>query len=165
MPSPLDTAIALARECRYTGNGLRWYPVLLHTFVVADLSQKRLKFDALNHDDPECITGDMPAPYKTTAFKRMEHRLHQAFYKSWNIPFPDKQTLRAIKTADNDALYGEVYTVGAVGLRKKYPQRSADAERLTMMYSEKYPPSELLTPSGLAVVEWVRRWHEYKDMR
>ena len=52
-PSLLDTAISLSREGRFAGAGQRFFPVALHSFVVADLLPPHLQFDGLMHDSPE----------------------------------------------------------------------------------------------------------------
>jgi hypothetical protein len=162
-PTIFDVAIALARECRYACNGLRWYPVALHTFVVCDMLPQPLKLHGLLHDGTESITGDLPRPYKTDAFIRMEHKLHRQFYTDWGLPYPTKAEYTIVKRADNNALFGEVHTIGSYGLQELYPERCKQAEDLTMLYIEKYPPMECLVPSGLAVVEFMRRYHEYKE--
>src|ERR1700676_2252398 len=59
-PSLLDMAVSLSREGRFAGAGLRFFPVALHSFVVADLLPDHLKWDGLIHDSPEVITGDTP---------------------------------------------------------------------------------------------------------
>jgi hypothetical protein len=164
-PTPFDVAVSLGRICRYTGNGTRWYPVILHTFVVADLVPKHLKFDALNHDNPECITGDIPKPYKTPEMEAIEHALQEMMYRDWSHAMPTKAQYRVIKEADHAALYGEVHTIGSYGLQRRYPKRSPRAEKMTVDYIMKYPPEECLTPSGTAVVEFLRRYHEYLEYK
>lgn len=160
-PTIFDVAIALMRECRYSGNGVRWYPVGLHTFVVCDMLPKPLKLTGLLHDSPEAITGDVPKPYKTAEFVIMEQGLHAQFYHDWKLQYPTDAEYEIVKRADNDALYGEVHTIGAYGLVERYPQRCQQAEELTMHYIEKYSPMECIVPSGTAVVEFMRRYHEY----
>lgn len=160
----LDMAVALSRECRYAGNGMRWWPVTLHTFVVCDLLPKEIKLDGLLHDGPECITGDAPKPTKTDAFESFEEELLASIYASYKLPFPDEKVRALIHKADRDAMCGEVYTVGTHALQAEYP-RCPKAENLVMKYLALYPPMECISPDGRAPMEFMRRFRVYSDMR
>ena len=87
-PSLFDTAIALSREGRFAGAGLRFFPVALHTFVVCDLLPVALQLDGLLHDSPEVITGDTPKPAKSNEIEAFEEELLRAVYASHGITFP-----------------------------------------------------------------------------
>lgn len=162
-PSLFDIAVSHGRECRYAGAGMRWYPVLLHTFVVSDLLPPALKLHGLMHDASESITGDVPSPVKTLEIEAMEHAITRAIYKAQGLRMPTPAEHRIIKRADRAALCGEVYTVGTQALQTIYP-RSPLAEKLTMKYAAMYPPMECLEPSGLGPIEFMRRFRIYSDM-
>jgi hypothetical protein len=163
-PTVKDMAIALMREGRYAGAGVRWYPVGLHTFVVCDLLPDRLKFHGLVHDTPECVTGDLPKPIKTEAIEAFEKWLLKKFYKrAFRVPYPTKAERAEVKVADNRAKHGESHSVGTRVLRTIYPQ-DWDAQALTQLYAKKYPVTDLVKENGRAVKEFTRRYKEYKKL-
>lgn len=162
-PTIMDVGISLCREGRYAGAGMRWWPVGLHTFVVCDLLPDNLKLDGLMHDWPECVTGDVPKPSKTDAIEDFEEELLVSFYKSFGIPFPGPEVRRLVKEADNKALRGEVYTVGTQALQPLYT-RCVEAEDLVMKYLKLYSYSDCLDSSGLAPIEFMKRFREYKTL-
>lgn len=162
-PSLLDIAISLSREGRYAGAGLRWWPVALHAFVASDLVPKEWKFDALNHDDSETITGDTTKPAKTDAIERFEDALQVSIYESWGIiPPSDEEYAAVIKPADTNTLAGEVYTVGNQWLQPFY-QRCPEAEERIRHYVDKYTYADMLESSGRVPMEFMARWREYRD--
>lgn len=162
-PNLMDIAISLSRECRYAGNGMRWWPVTLHTFCVCDMLPDKLKLHGLLHDSPECITGDAPKPTKTDAFEALEDKLLAAIYKSFGLTLPTPTEHRIIKRADDAVLDGEIYTVGTRALQAVH-QRNPKAEELVMKYLTEYPPMECITPDGRAPIEFMRRFRVYSDM-
>jgi hypothetical protein len=156
-PTLDDISIALGRICRYAGNGVRFYPVLLHSFVVADLVPKNLKVYALLHDSSESLIGDIPRGFKTEENKVVEDEIMRNILKSFGLPKLDEYQQQIIKNADNEALCGEVYTVGAWAIRPHFPDRSPHAEELTLEYCHRFPVKECVEPSGLAVLEYRKR--------
>jgi 5'-deoxynucleotidase YfbR-like HD superfamily hydrolase len=162
-PTVMDIAISLCREGRYAGAGVRFWPVGLHTLVVCDLLPDPIKLDGWMHDTPECIGGDVPKPSKTDESEEREEELLHCFYKSFDIPFPSDETRRLVKEADTKALYGEIYTVGTQALQGLYP-RCPEAEELVLKYVQKYTYADCLDAGGLAPIEFMRRFREYKDL-
>ena len=75
-PAIREIAVALGRICRFAGNGTCFYPTLLHSFVVADLLPDPLKVYGLLHDANDCVTGDIPKPFKTPDQERIEERIN-----------------------------------------------------------------------------------------
>jgi hypothetical protein len=163
-PSVMDIAIQLMREGRYAGAGLRWYPVGLHSFVVADLLPKPLKFHGLMHDSDETITGDIPSPVKTDEQRELAEELRRAIYLSINVPFPTAEEDVLIKAADTAALCGEVYAgAGTVSLQECNP-RHPQAEARTLQYMNTYSYADMLDASGRAPIEFLRRFRVYKGL-
>lgn len=155
-----DIAIGLSREGRYVGQGSRWYPVVLHTFVVCDLLPKALRGHALLHDSPEFVFGDSPKPCKTKESEARENALLLDIYKCFGFKPPTAAEHKLIKVADRQAQRGEVFTVGTVALqqvRERYPR----AEELTLKYVAEYPYAECLDAGGRAPMEFMRRFREY----
>lgn len=161
-PTLQDIGVSLSREGRYAGAGLRWWPVMLHTFVVCDLLPKPLKLHGLLHDSGECITGDIPKPVKTDEIERFEDNVKKVIYKSLGLQRPTKAEWRRVKRADGEALRGEVYTVGTQALQGVY-SRYPKAEDLVIKYLEKFPPEECLSPDGRAPIEFLKRFRMYSD--
>ena len=158
-PSIKSIAVSLAREARYAGASLHWWPVALHTFVVCDLLPPELKIHGLLHDASESVTGDIPKPAKSTEISLLEDRLQDAIYRELGInPCFDR---KAVHDADVRALHGEVYTVGTKSLRAIYP-RDSEAEKLVMKYFKFYSPLDCINPNGFCVMEFLRRFKEYK---
>lgn len=143
---------------------MRWWPVTLHCFCVADLLPAHLKLDGLLHDAPECITGDMPKPVKTDEMEAFEERLLVNVYKSFELRMPSPAQRVIIKQADKRVLRGEVYTVGTQALQGVYG-RYPRAERLVVRYLAEFPPLECISPDGRAPIEFMRRFRMYKDLR
>lgn len=163
-PSIQDIAVGLSRECRYAGAGLRWWPVALHCFCVADLMPKKLKVYGLLHDASECLTGDVPKPVKTDEIEQFEEEMQERIYKSLGLPLLTSEKDRAIvKQADRDVLRGEVYTVGTQALQEVY-ERCPHAERIVVKYLKQYPPMECISPDGSCPIEFIRRFRIYKDL-
>lgn len=163
-PTLMDIAVSLGREGRYAGAGSRWWPVVLHTFVVCDLLPPALKLDGLLHDSPECITGDIPKPVKLPEIEELEDALLVSIYKSFGLTLPSAEAHVIIKAADTAAFRGEIYTVGTQALQQENPRCEA-AENLVMKYLELYPPMECLSPDGRAVIEFMRRFRLYSNLK
>jgi len=161
-PSLLDTAISLSREGRFAGAGQRFFPVALHSFVVADLLPTHLQFDGLMHDNPEVITGDTPKPAKTDEIEAFEKELNLAAYAFHKVVPPTEVQYAQVKCADRMAMRGEVYTVGNLWLQPFHipcPQ----AEDLIFKYVKEYTYEDMLEASGSVPMEFMRRLRLYKS--
>lgn len=167
MTTPAQYASALGRICRYGGRAAAFWSVLLHSFVVADLTEPRYRLWALTHDIIERQTGDVCTDFKSAEMRHAEDRLLDEAYKRLDIPRMTLTGHRAVKVADLRSRSGEIWTsAGDATLRKKYPTRDREAERLTLRYLHKYKPADTINPKGRAVKEFVRRFKQYrKDHR
>jgi hypothetical protein len=162
-PSILDMAVSLSRECRYAGACFRFWPVALHSFVVADLLPNHLKWDGLVHDSPEVITGDTPKPAKTDEIERFEEELLRSTYNSFHVYMPSMAERHTIKEADGNTFRGEVYTVGNHALQE-FHGRNGKAEELIFDYASQYTYADMLDASGKVPMEFMRRFRLYKSM-
>ena len=162
-PSLLDIAVSLSREGRYCGHGLRFWPVVLHVFAVCDMLPDELKFDGLNHDDPECILGDTPKPAKSTGVSSFEDELLGAMYNSFGVTLPTPEQRVLVKQADKAILRGEVYTVGTQALQAVY-ERHPKAEAIVQSYADRYSYADCLEAGGRVPIEFIRRFRAYKDL-
>jgi len=163
-PTLMDIAISLSREGRYVGQGMRFWPVALHTFVVCDMLPPYLKLHGLLHDSSESITGDVPKPVKTDAIEEFETAILSAIYKSFNIVPPTEEEHRLIKIEDKKALRGEVYTVGTQSLQDIH-ERCPEAELLVRKYIGMYSYTDCLEASGKVPIDFMCRFREYKDLQ
>ena len=161
VPSVRTVAQCLMRETRYCGNALLWFPVGLHSFVVADALPLKWKFHGLVHDAPECITGDIPHDLKTRKQRVFEDNLMQRFYHAWGVEFPTIEAQRAVKDADRRSVNAEVWQdCGTYCLREKYPFTSWTAA--VAKYHARYSYADCLDVGGAAVLEFVRLFDVYK---
>jgi hypothetical protein len=160
-PSLLDTAVSLSREGRFAGAGQRFFPVALHSFVVADLLPSYLQFDGLIHDCPEVITGDTPKPAKTDEIETFEKELTLAAYNAYGVLPPTAEQKAKIKAADRRAMNGEVYTVGNIWLQP-FHVSDPEAEELIFKYVKEYTYEDMLEVSGRVPMEFMRRFRMYR---
>lgn len=161
-PSLFDIAVSLCREGRYAGAGVYWWPVALHSFVVADLLPAELRIHGLLHDAAECIIGDVPKPAKIPAIELLEDRLLDGIYRGLRIPYPSEATRQLVHEADRRTLHGEVHTVGTRALRELYPHDER-AEELVELYRKMFPVEDCVQPHGKAVGEFLYRFERYRD--
>lgn len=164
VPSLQDISVALGRIARYAGASVKFWPVLLHSFVVADLLPPKLKIYGLLHDSTECIVSDIPRGFKPASVSAIEKVMFDRILESLKIPLPTEEDHKLIKIADNEALFGEVWTVGTAGLRDYYTERSKRAERLVMQYAKEFPPESCIHPDGMAVLEFISKYRDYFDL-
>jgi hypothetical protein len=156
---------ALAKICRYAGRG-KFCSDLLHCFVVADLVEDEFKLDALLHDITEVLTGDVNSNYKSSSMRAAEHRLLDDIYDDLGLRHITNRAHRVVKVADLRSRNGEIHSgIGDPLLKKTYPLRDRDAERLHLVYFRKYPVTDLMNPNGKAVKEFCRRFKSYKKLQ
>lgn len=155
-PSLDDIAISLGRICRYAGACKRFWPVLLHSMVVADLLPKEEKIYGLLHDASESVINDIPRGFKTDQLAEVEHLIQWNIYDSLKVPIPTEHVSKLVKAADEEALAAEVYTVGNPAIQPHFPDRSPNAEALIMKYVAKYSFNDCLQPDGLAVLDFIQ---------
>lgn len=160
-PSANDVAVASGRICRYAGNGVHFWPVLLHCFVVMDLvglNFPHLRVPAMFHDSVEVMSSDIPTTFKNAGNKEVEKTLLHQIFQDNDIYWPTVDEWAYIKVADDRAFVGEIYTVGTAGLKSFYSRRDTVAEDVVSFYFHKYSPMECIVPEGMAVAEFVRRY-------
>lgn len=160
-PSVRSVAVGLMRETRYCGQSQRWWNVGLHSFVVCDMLPARLKFHGLVHDEPECVTGDIPHDLKTRKQRILEAELLERFYKQNGVKPPTKEEHAIVKKADGLAVNAECWAhAGTECLKTIYTYDKS--KRLVEHYLELYSYADCLDVNGKAVREYVRRFELYK---
>lgn len=151
--------VALGKICRYAGNCLIFWTVLQHSLVVSDLAPENLKLLALVHDMAETAISDVPKPFKVPELKNIERKIQKRLYESIGL-HPSKEDLETLKSVDERALQGEVWTVAADELKPFYPNRDKEAERLVMKYVNKFTPQDNIEFNGKAVVDFIQRFKQ-----
>lgn len=164
VPTAEDLAIALPRIARFTGNGIEWFPVALHTFVVCDLLPGPLKFYGLLHDGPEIVGNDVPSPVKSPVTRRREEVIFRRMIAAAGLRQLYTEEEHLLKWADTAALLGEIWTLGPPALRADYPRRAPTAEAMILDYWKKYPALDCLKSSGRCAKEFLRRYQMYYDI-
>lgn len=159
-----DVAASLGKQCRFAGHSRVFYSVLLHSLVVCDLLPPLFKLYGLLHDAAESVITDIPSPFKYDRMKAVEKRIFSQMLKSYGIPEPNEETRLAVKQADTMAFHGEAWTVGPLGLRKLYPERCSDAERLVEHNIKIFPPHSSINENGAAVLDFLSRYRAYRRL-
>lgn len=162
-PNIKDIAVCLSRECRYAGNGVHWWPVALHSFVVCGLLPQHLKLHGLLHDAAECVLGDIPKPAKTKEISEIERDILRTIYRELKLQMPGLADSWRIHQADAQALRGEVHSVGTRALRDLYPDHPR-ARELVEFYRELFPVQDCVDPEGRCVKEFLYRFERYKEL-
>lgn len=106
-PSLEAIAMGLGRRPRFAGQTSKPFNVLAHSFLVYELMDEadEHRFDALLHDAPEAVVGDMPSPWKTDDDRRREVAILMRIYRQLGRWWTDwLVSYEAIKRADHLAL-------------------------------------------------------------
>ena len=123
-PSPLDIEIediahGLARVARWNGQTLGPHPytVAEHSLLVERLvarlkpaATRADRLEALLHDAPEYVIGDMISPFKAALgydYKAFEERLASAVRMRFGLGQPDEALGRLVKRADRASAFFE----------------------------------------------------------
>ena len=179
VPSLGDIAVHLGRICRFAGAVREFWPVLLHSLAVWELvtSAKtplmgpRFNLIALLHDASEAVLGDITRPFKTPDTKKIEDAIEEKIYRSLGIRPPSEWEVHIIKRFDDRILYGEVGTIGPMGLDTHYNiegtrtklEKDPYAESIVMAVYNAFPPEECINPEGRAVKFYIERVEEELD--
>jgi len=157
-PNIVDVSVGLGRICRFGGQGLRWWPVLLHSMVVGDLLPKEAEVYGLLHDAAEAIMGDVPRGFKTPDYKALEVQVLGRIFSGLGLDPMNHATESMVKAADDEALYAESWIIGPPNLGALLDKHHYHmTEDLIRQYLERYPLEECIRPDGTAVLEFRRR--------
>ncbi len=110
-PEIEDLAVQSMRIARYggAGAGIPFWPVGLHSMLVADLLEETgLEVHGLIHDGSEIVVGEVPYPMKTKEQKAQEEVIQARMYAHFGVTPPTEEEHRIIKLADQDAYMSEV---------------------------------------------------------
>lgn len=133
-PTLADIAQGLGRLYRFAGQTRIAYPVLAHTFVVANLvwhatGDEKAAACALLHDAPEAFMGDIPTPWKDDGREAAERRVLRVILHSVGLDLDTYDAAYwAIKDADLKALRAEAHMLGWPAAETHYPGTGDDTE-------------------------------------
>lgn len=120
-PSIVDIAVGLSRMPRFAGQTRRWWSVLDHTLFGDELVKqeshhdlRRARLAWLLHDAHECVTADVPTPFKDAYLRMQQAFLDEDIYDAY---FPGRYLeARAftefVKVIDRRCLTAEALVVG-----------------------------------------------------
>lgn len=155
-PTVSEIARGLGKICRFAGNCRVFWPVLLHSMVVADLVDDDIELYALLHDAAEVVFSDTPTPFKPAFFVPREHAVLHQLFEDLGVPQPTQEIWDRVKVADRAALAGEATVIGPRALAEWLGDSDESAEILISYYLEYYQPNDYLT-EGRAIVDFESR--------
>lgn len=143
-----DIAIALSRECRFTGQSQKFYSVAQHSVECSYIVPEPFKFEALLHDAVEAYCKDIPSPLKKLLpdYQKIENNIDSVIRKKFNLPL----TISAeVKRADLIMLATEHRNIANDG--KEWPMLKD-----IPLLERKIDP----IPSDVAYNRFIRRFYE-----
>ena len=153
----LDIAVGLGRVCRYGGGSTQFWPVLLHSFIVADLVPPELEAYGLLHDMTDVLFSDIPKPFKTVETLALQHRIHNRQLLNFGLPLLGEDDEERVQVADTRAFIGEKGILAPAAMVKALPGRDQEAEDLTRYYFQSYPIEALVNADGQPVQVFIAR--------
>ena len=84
----VDIAVALSRECRFSGQCRRAYSVAQHSVLASRIVPEAFALEALLHNAAEAYLRDLAQPLKQLVPEslRIERRLERAIRKKFGLP-------------------------------------------------------------------------------
>lgn len=116
-PTLYDIGYGLAAVIRFGGHVRRPWSVLEHSYACAYYAEycgdgPIVQLHALIHDAHECITGDIPRPWKTDDMRLLQAELDRRIYTVHGITPPDEATVKRVKEIDEEMLKAETMLIG-----------------------------------------------------
>ena len=83
-----DIAVALSRECRFSGQTQEFYSVAQHSVRTSRIVPEAFALEALLHDATEAFIKDLPSPLKgmLPEYSRIERTLDRAIRRKFGLP-------------------------------------------------------------------------------
>lgn len=107
-PNIRDMAVQGMRLVRFSGAGRIFWPVGMHSLLVADLLPPELEHHGLLHDcAAEVCVSDVPRPMKTDAAREVEGIVATRTYYLLGVPLPTVEEAKLIHEADLKAAFAE----------------------------------------------------------
>jgi hypothetical protein len=108
-----------------------FWPVGMHTLLVADLLPEELQVDGLLHDGEESCGGDVPRPFKTGEHRSVMAPVTKRLYAHLGLKLPSKAARKLIHVADMRAVNVEgTFGCGPRGYPQTQTNYSIDQQAL-----------------------------------
>ena len=114
LPTAMDIVQGLANLHRYGGQTASRWTVLDHSILVAALvgrskygSESHVWAHALLHDWHECLTGDIPTPFKTSDMQELQQQLDEAMFTRIGLQELTEEEGLYLKALDHNVLIME----------------------------------------------------------
>jgi hypothetical protein len=159
-PSVQDIAVQLMRLCRFGGGCRLFWPVGMHSLVVADILPREMEHHGLLHDAAEIAVGEVCRPFKTDAARAVEESITRRIYAHLGLKMPTRREAELIHRADVRAVNAEGATeCGPRGYAEIQANYSVDSSALSAIknYLKVYEPAEAINPRGPWVDLFERR--------
>jgi hypothetical protein len=188
VPSALDIAISLGRECRWAGSVRVWWSVLHHVRAMCDMAAEMfvgevpedVRAHILLHDAHEAILRDVPSTWKTNEQRGQEQRLDARIYEAYLGGLPSLDTNAQVKALDILCLRGEcsallpAATAYNAGINLDHQlQHTMDMRRVVMQLHGEYATPDSSVHENSPLVRWYieelrglvspGRWAVYGD--
>lgn len=140
-PTMYDVGYSLCRMQRFGGHIKKAYTVLQHLFAAMKLAElmgysTRIQLLALLHDAHECVTGDIPRPWKTKDMSRLQDELDQRIYLNLGIMPPNDIEKAIVKQIDDALLEIEIVSVDRDRSNVYAAGHPLDALRFSQWYAD-----------------------------
>lgn len=101
-----DIAHGLSNVCRFSGQCPRFYSVAEHSYFTSLIVPQEYALQALMHDAPEALVGDVSKPLKELLpdYQQIEEQVEAVVFRRFNIPLPLHPS---VKQADIQMLAAE----------------------------------------------------------
>lgn len=160
-PEIIDIAIGLGRIGRWGGQSRFFWPVLLHSMVVADMLPAHLEAHGLLHDATEILIGDVPRAFKLPEVSALEKVLHARIAKHLGLPELNQDDAWLVKHVDNCVLVAEAFVLGPIGTADLFVKSNVEPGSVTVHYVEKmvnrYFYADTISVDSRAVQDFVTR--------
>jgi len=160
-----DIAHALSNNCRYNGMCAEFYSVAQHSVIVSHLVDPLYAFAALMHDAAEAYISDLCRPAKCApelaAFVKIEDQIQDVVWEHFSYLYID-EAVRAVKKADNEALYMEAFALMNHAEKWGWPEGQTGGDLSVAPHLIVRGPDDCWLPKK-ARYEFMRRFNQLCD--
>ena len=166
VPSLTDIVLGLGRAARFGGHTTRWWTVLLHSLVCAQIAEriglnKIVQFHCLMHDAHESVTSDVPAFFKPAYMKEQQEFIDARLYTALGVRYVTGFERLAIGFADEAALRAEAFLYGPPAIMAHIAAPLSKDVEIVRAIGEQFPnPSDTDGLQSVAAVEFLRVFAE-----
>lgn len=135
-PTLYDIGYGLAQTNRYGGHTSIPWSVYEHSLACLLYAQEagdsdEVQLHVLLHDAHECVTGEIPRPWKTPDFAAQQADVDRRIRARHGITEPTEEVRKRVKEIDDVILLGEMVVLGPPKKDKPYHADAVSAVRRT----------------------------------